>query len=60
MLQDYNFPIFEIKKSKVMKLMFKEKKPISAFVEEGGLKKYLYSEINDQFKQLIEYIDNIK
>lgn len=60
MLEPYSFPIFEIKRSKVMKLIFKEKKPVSEFIKEGGLRAYLYKDVDNSFKKLIKHINNIK
>lgn len=48
-----HYKVMEIKKSKAMPNITHEKKSIRAMVEEGGLKRYSYSKIADQFEALV-------
>ena len=52
----FDFPVFPIKKSKCLPNIFKERKSVAAMVEEGGLKKFHYAKVAEQFDSLIEYI----
>lgn len=54
--QIYNYPIFEIKKSRVVRKLTSEGKSIREIANQGGLFKYNYSKIADQFDDLIEFI----
>ena len=52
----YNYPIFEIKKSRVVRRLTSEGKSIRELANQGGLSKYNYSKIADQFDELINFI----
>ncbi|MBA3013083.1 MAG: hypothetical protein KJ658_00490 [Proteobacteria bacterium] len=52
----FDLPVFEIKQSKSLPNIFKEKKSVRAMVSEGGLKKYHFNAVADQFDLIIEYI----
>jgi len=52
----YNYPIFEIKKSRVVRRLTAEGKSIRELANQGGLFKYNYSKIADQFDDLINFI----
>jgi len=49
-----DYPIFEIKKSRAMPNILKEKISIQEMVNQGGLKRFNYASINKQFNNLIE------
>jgi cellulose biosynthesis protein BcsQ len=53
---DYHYPVFEIRKSKAFVNMIDDKKPISQYVKEGGLKGYTYKPASEQLNKLIQYI----
>mgnify|MGYP000973076482 CR=1 FL=1 len=52
----YRYPIFEIKKSRVVRRLTSEGKSIRELANQGGLFKYNYSKIADQFDELINFI----
>jgi len=52
-----NFPVFEIKESKAMTNLFNEKKSIYDMVQEGGIKKYHFQVLADQFQEIIDYMN---
>ena len=52
----YQYPIFEIKKSRVVRRLTSEGKSIRDIANQGGLFKYNYSKIADQFDELIHFI----
>lgn len=49
-----DYPVFNIKESRALPNLLTEKKSISEMVAEGGLKKYNYQEVKDQFDKLIQ------
>lgn len=49
-----DYPVLNIKESRAMPNLLTEKKSIAAMVAEGGLKKYNYQGIKDQFDRLIQ------
>ena len=51
-----DFPVLEIKQSRAMPNILKEKISIKDMVAQGGLKKFSYSSINKQFSRLIEVL----
>ena len=51
-----NFPVFQLKRSRAIADMFKERKSIQSLVNEGGLRRYNYSRINTQFQSIIKHI----
>jgi cellulose biosynthesis protein BcsQ len=51
-----DYPVLEIKQSRAMPNIFKEKKAIKAMVESGGLKAFSYQSIEKQFSELIKKI----
>jgi len=53
----FNYPLFELKKSKAFINIFREQKSIGKMTKEGGLKAYHYKVINEQFDKLIKYIE---
>ncbi len=56
MRQCGEYPLFELKRSRAMQDMFRERKSIQSLVNEGGLRRYNYSAINDQFQRIVEYM----
>jgi cellulose biosynthesis protein BcsQ len=54
--QFYNYPVLELKQSKVFSNLFQEKKSIRDIVRQGGLRAYSYRAINEQFDQLLKVI----
>lgn len=55
MAENYpSYPVFEIKNSRAMPNILKEKISIQDMVAQGGLKKFNYSIINKQFNTLIQ------
>ena len=54
--QFYDFPVLELKQSKVFSNLFQEKKSIRDIVRQGGLRAYSYRAINEQFDQLLNVI----
>jgi cellulose biosynthesis protein BcsQ len=54
--QFYDFPVVELKQSKVFSNLFQEKKSIRDIVRQGGLRAYSYRAINEQFDQLLNVI----
>jgi cellulose biosynthesis protein BcsQ len=54
--QFFDLPVFEIKQSKSLPNIFKEKKSVRAMVSEGGLKKYHFNAVADQFDLIIGYM----
>lgn len=53
-----DYPVFKIKKSRSMPNILKDKMSIQQMVDQGGLKKFNYGEINKQFNILIKVIQN--
>jgi len=56
----FKFPVFEIKKSKALPAIFKEKKSIRDMVLEGGLKSYHYKSVTEQFDAVIKHMEKKK
>ena len=54
--QFFQYPVFEIRKSKALPNIFKEKKSVHDMVAEGGLKKYNYESVAKQFDAVIRHI----
>jgi cellulose biosynthesis protein BcsQ len=54
--QFYDFPVSELKQSRVFSNLFQEKKSIRDIVKQGGLKAYSYRIINEQFDELLKTI----
>jgi len=54
--EQYSYPIFEIKKSRAIIDMYKEKKSIQTMVSEGGLRKFNYAGVAAQFQRIIRYL----
>lgn len=52
----YPYPIFEIKLTRALPNIMKEKKSIRDMVEEGGLKAWSYKAVSQQFDKIIENI----
>jgi len=53
------YPVLEIKQSRALPNIMKEKKSVRKMVEEGGLKSYFYKPVADQFDQLINTIKTL-
>lgn len=53
-----DYPVLEIKKSRAMPNILKDKISIQEMVNQGGLKKFNYSAINKQFNNLIKVLQN--
>ncbi len=49
-------PIFEIKKSRSISNIISEKKSVHSMILEGGLKKYHFQPVEDQFNRIIRYL----
>jgi cellulose biosynthesis protein BcsQ len=54
------YPVLEIKSSRSLPNIMREKKSIKEMVEEGGLKAYFYKSVASQFEKLIKTINSIK
>lgn len=54
------YPVLEIKQSRAMPNIMKEKKSIREMVGEGGLKAYFYKQVAEQFDELIKTINTLK
>ena len=54
------YPVMEIKFSRSLPNIMREKKSIKEMVEEGGLKAYFYKSVANQFEKLIKTINSIK
>ncbi len=52
----FKFPIFELKESRSLPNIFTEKKSIHEMIKEGGIKKYHYQKIANQFDEIIKFI----
>lgn len=52
----YSYPVFEIKFTRALPNIMKEKKSVKAMVEEGGLKAWNYKTVEKQFEQIINKI----
>ncbi|MFZ2634197.1 MAG: hypothetical protein WA081_17425 [Desulfosalsimonadaceae bacterium] len=52
----YSYPVFEIKLTRALPNIMKEKKSVKAMVEEGGLKAWNYKSVANQFDKIIEKI----
>jgi MinD superfamily P-loop ATPase len=52
----YPYPIFEIKLTRALPNIMKEKKSVKAMVEEGGLKAWNYRSVANQFDKIIDKI----
>jgi cellulose biosynthesis protein BcsQ len=52
----YQYPVFDIKKSKAVSRIAKDKISIRDMMKEGGITAYSYSDINKQFDDIIEYL----
>ncbi len=52
----FSYPVFEIRKSKALPNIFREKKSVHDMVAEGGLKKYHYESVAKQFDAIIRHI----
>ena len=55
-----NYPVLEIKQSRALPNIMKEKKSIGEMAGEGGLKTYFYKPVAKQFEKLINTINSIK
>ena len=56
----FKYPVFEIKKSKALPAIFREKKSVRDMVSEGGLKAYHYSAVTEQFDAIIKRMEKKK
>lgn len=52
----YSYPVFEIKSTRALPNIMKEKKSVKAMVEEGGLKAWNYKAVAQQFDKIIDKI----
>ena len=55
----FKYPIFEVKKSRALPNLFSEKQSVRDMVNEGGLKKFHYKGLADQFDQIVSHIKGI-
>jgi len=53
------YPVLEIKQSRALPNIMKEKKSVRKMVGDGGLKSYFYKPVADQFDQLINTIKTL-
>ena len=53
------YPVLEIKQSRALPNIMKEKKSVREMVGDGGLKSYFYKPVADQFDQLINTIKTL-
>jgi cellulose biosynthesis protein BcsQ len=53
------YPVLEVKQSRALPNIMKEKKSVRKMMEEGGLKAYFYKSVSDQFDQLIKTINDL-
>jgi len=53
----FHFPVFEIKKSKSIPYIFRERRSIREMVSDGGLKRHLYSPVARQFDAIIKHME---
>jgi hypothetical protein len=56
----FKYPVFEIKKSKALPNIFREKKSVRDMAAEGGLKKYHYESVANQFDAVIAHMKGEK
>lgn len=52
----YQYPIFEIKKSKAVSRIVKERRSVKEIVSDGGILAYSYADVVKQFDNIISYI----
>lgn len=52
----YSYPVFEIKSTRALPNIMREKKSVKAMVEEGGLKAWNYKSVEKQFDKIIKKI----
>lgn len=52
----YSYPVFEIKSTRALPNIMKEKKSVKAMVKEGGLKAWNYKSVDSQFDKIIDKI----
>ena len=52
----YSYPVFEIKSTRALPNIMKEKKSVKAMAEEGGLKAWNYKTVAQQFDKIIDKI----
>jgi cellulose biosynthesis protein BcsQ len=52
----FDLPVFEVKRSKSLPNIFKEKQSVREMVSQGGLKRYHYKVVVDQFETIIRYM----
>lgn len=55
-----HYPVLEIKQSRALPNIMKEKKSIREMADEGGLKTYFYKSVANQFDELINAINELK
>jgi cellulose biosynthesis protein BcsQ len=60
MKEFYEYPVFNIRKSKAVTKIFKEKKSIEEIVRSGGLEAYAYEDIRKSFDEIIKYLKKNK
>ena len=52
----YQYPVYEVKRSRAIIDMYNEKKSVKELVNEGGLRRYNYSTVDRQFDKIIDFI----
>ena len=52
----FDVPVLELKTSKFFDNIFKERRSLRAVVADGGLKRYNYGKVSEQFDKIIEHI----
>ena len=55
----FNYPVFEVKRSRSMPNIFREKKSVMEMCNEGGLKRFHYAALNDQFNVIIDHLEGV-
>ncbi len=54
---EYKYPIIPIKQSKALDAVFEKKKSIASLVKEGGLQAFSFKLVNEQFNNLINFLE---
>lgn len=54
-----DLPIFPLKNTKALEKMFAHKSSIHALVDEGGLNRYLYLSVKEQFDDIFNYLNQV-
>lgn len=55
-LKHYDYPIFELKKSRALPAVFEEQKSINELIKEGGLRAYSFAPVAEQFDAILSHV----